>query len=82
MKLNVDVVSPEKTLYSGIIDSIQVPGVRGRFEILVNHAPIISSLAAGKIVCQGKDKFTLEITGGFLEMSNNKVTVCVETKEK
>ena len=82
MSLKVDIVSPEKVLYSEEVNSVQVPGTKGRFEILVNHAPIISSLAEGSIVCRGKEEFTLDIKGGFLEMSANRVTSCVETEGK
>lgn len=80
MSLKVDIVSPEKILYSEEVNSVQVPGAKGWFEILVNHAPIISSLAEGSIVCRGKEEYTLDIKGGFLEMSANSVTICVETE--
>ena len=82
MNLNVDIVSPEKVLYSEEVESVQVPGTKGRFEILVNHAPIISSLTEGIIISRGKKDFSLEIKGGFLEMSANRVTICVETEGK
>ena len=54
MSLKVDIVSPEKILYSEEVNSVQVPGAKGRFEILVNHATIISSLAEGFVARSGK----------------------------
>ena len=77
-ELQVNIVSPEKTLFSGICERISVPGELGTFEVLVNHAPIISTLTAGTIVCQGESLFTLEVRGGFVDVARNEVSVCVE----
>lgn len=76
--LQVNIVSPEKTLFSGICEQISVPGELGTFEVLVNHAPIISTLTSGAIVCQGTTPFTLAVKGGFVEVAHNEVSVCVE----
>ena len=76
--LNIIIVSPEKTLYKGEAESIIVPGEKGRFEVLTNHAPIVSILPKGSIECQGKERFTLNIEGGFIEVKENNVSVCVE----
>ena len=76
--LNVKILSPEKTLFSGEAESVKVPGEKGRFEILPGHAPIISSLIAGKVVCSGKDNLELDIKGGFVDVKRDKVSVCVE----
>ena len=74
--MKISIVSPEKTLYMGEADSVIVPGTR--FEILKNHAPIISSLSAGLLECKGAQPLTLEISGGFIEVSRNEVSICVE----
>ena len=76
--LNIIIVSPEKTLYKGEAESIIVPGEKGRFEVLTNHAPIVSILTKGTIECQGAEKTTLDIEGGFIEVKDNAVSVCVE----
>ena len=76
--MKISIVSPEKTLYMGEADSVIVPGTKGRFEILKNHAPIISSLSAGLLECKGAQPLTLEISGGFIEVSRNEVSICVE----
>lgn len=77
-RLQVTIVSPEQTLFEGIVDSITVPGEKGRFEVLKGHAPIISSLTAGTVVCTGENPYELEISGGFVEVAHNRVSLCVE----
>ena len=76
--MKVIIVSPEKTLYSGEVEGVEVPGENGRFEVLNNHAPIISSLTAGNVNCKGAEPFTLEISGGFIEVAHNEISICVE----
>ena len=76
--MKVIIVSPEKTLYSGEVEGVEVPGENGRFEVLNNHAPIISSLTAGAVICRGAEPFTLEISGGFIEVARNEISICVE----
>lgn len=81
MQLALTIVSPEKTLFYGNVKSVQVPGVLGRFEILENHAPIISSLNPGVIVYNtGSETNSLSIKSGFVEVEKNKVMICVELK--
>lgn len=77
--LNLNIVSPEKELFRGDVESITLPGTLGSFTILPQHAPIVSSLTAGMLtfVAGGKEQ-TLQIRGGFVEMNNNQVSVCVE----
>ncbi|MDY4925824.1 MAG: ATP synthase F1 subunit epsilon [Prevotella sp.] len=77
--LKLKIVSPERVVYDDIIDSIVVPGTLGQFEILENHAPIISTLEKGQVrfrTPQGEQ--TLDITTGFVTVKKNQVNVCVE----
>ncbi len=76
--MELTIVSPEKTLFSGSIDRIIVPGKKGQFEVLENHAPIISSLVSGSIVFKSDTERSLDIKAGFIEVNSNVVTVCVE----
>lgn len=76
----VIVISVERTLFDGEVSALFVPGERSNFEVLKNHAPIISSLSTGTIRCVGTTTFEVEIIGGFIEVSNNVVNLCVETK--
>lgn len=77
--LRMSIVSPEATLYEGEIEQVTLPGTLGSFTILPRHAPIVSSLHEGKIayITPDGNQHELEIKGGFIEMSNNLVTVCV-----
>lgn len=83
--LHLNIISPERTLYDGDIERVTLPGTLGPFTIFPHHAPIISSLEKGNIEyipagesndASGKMS-SLEIKGGFIEMSDGVVTVCV-----
>jgi len=76
----LEIISPDKKLYSGEADLIQLPGSKGSFEILKNHAPIISTLEKGqiKIVASDGKKTTFDIDGGVIEAKNNKIIVLAE----
>jgi F-type H+-transporting ATPase subunit epsilon len=77
----LEIISPDQTLYSGEVDLVQVPGSKGSFEILRNHAPIISTLDQGKIniVDQKGGTTFFDVDGGVLEAKNNKIIVLAET---
>jgi len=89
----LEIVSPEATLFAGEVTSVTVPGINGEFQMLKNHAPIVSLLQAGEVRFDGNieideeyvDKFTkadgktvLSITSGTIEMKDNKVIVLVD----
>ena len=76
--LTLKIVSPERIEFEGKVESVKVPGMMGNFEILTNHAPIISSLKKGVVEYDGKQ---LEIMGGFVAVQKNEVSICVEISE-
>lgn len=78
--MKVTIVSPEKTLYEGEVQGVIVPGRSGRFEILADHAPIISSLSAGIVEVRAAEPYSVEVKGGFVEAEHNEVSLCVEVK--
>lgn len=79
MSLKLNIVSPEKVMYTGEVESVQVPGTLGSFEILTDHAPIISSLQKGVVEYTTKEgKKQLAIAAGFVEVQKNEVRICVE----
>lgn len=80
MSLNLKIVSPERVVFDGSVENVVVPGTLGRFEILVDHAPIISSLEAGDVeyTISGGEKTQFGILGGFVEVQKNRVSLCVE----
>lgn len=77
----LEIIAPDQKLYSGEVDLVQVPGSKGSFEILRNHAPIISTLEQGKIkIVDLKGGTTyFEVEGGVIEAKNNKIIVLAET---
>ncbi|CAN5766347.1 hypothetical protein BH10BAC2_BH10BAC2_31000 [soil metagenome] len=78
--MTLEILTPEKKLYSGDVYGVQLPGIDGLFEVLDKHAPLVSALGKGKVKIL-KDKSSTEsylIQGGFVEVLNNKATVLVE----
>lgn len=77
--LKLKIVSPEKIEFEGEVVSVLVPGTLGSFEILDNHAPIISSLNKGNVVYEtAEGKAELAIIAGFVSVKQNQVNLCVE----
>ncbi|MDX1955051.1 MAG: ATP synthase F1 subunit epsilon [Chitinophagaceae bacterium] len=79
--MNLEILTPEKKLFSGEVYGVQMPGTSGSFEVLEKHAPMVSALKAGKVkVLKDKQNHLahFEIQGGFVEVLNNRVTVLVE----
>lgn len=90
----LEIVSPEATLFAGEVDSVTVPGVSGEFQMLNNHAPIVSLLQEGEVKIEGsivieeefatkfakdaKGKTILAISSGTVEMRDNKVIVLAD----
>lgn len=80
----LEIVSPERVVFSGDATSFSAPGVQGGFQVLVNHAPLLSSLEAGEIKVKTMDGADVRYatSGGFAEVRGNRVVVLVETAER
>ncbi|MFK8101726.1 MAG: ATP synthase F1 subunit epsilon [Saprospiraceae bacterium] len=78
--MDIAVLTPDKEIFSGEITSVKVPGVSGQFEILSNHAPLVSALTEGEVRILKKDgqKMNFTIEKGFLEVLNNSVSLLVQ----
>jgi len=78
--MELEIITPELVLFSGEIELVRLPGTRGGFEILKNHAPLISTLIKGKIKVKDISGVVswFDINGGVVEVVNNKVRVLVE----
>ncbi len=77
--MKLEIISPEKRLFTGEVDSVNLPGAAGSFTVLPHHAALISSLKAGEITYEANGKeTTLKIDSGFVEVKNNLVSVCIE----
>lgn len=78
----LEILTPEKKLFSDEVYGVQLPGVEGQFELLEKHAPIVAALGQGTIKVIANRSFTdliyYNIQGGFVEMLNNKATVLAE----
>lgn len=74
--MQIDIITADKTLFSGEAEAISLPGAKGRFQVLKNHAALISSLVKGviKITTKAGDQ-SFEIGGGIVEVASNKVIV-------
>ena len=78
--MTLEILTPEKKIFSGSVYGVQLPGIDGLFEVLEKHAPLVSALSKGNLKIL-KDKASFEnyaIQGGFVEVLNNKATVLVE----
>jgi F-type H+-transporting ATPase subunit epsilon len=76
----LEILTPEKKLFSGEVQGVQLPGIDGLFEVLDKHAPLVSALGVGnvKVLQKGTASENYMIQGGFVEVINNKATVLVE----
>ncbi|QQR97345.1 MAG: ATP synthase F1 subunit epsilon [Sphingobacteriales bacterium] len=73
------ILTPEQEVYNGEADSVQLPGTDGQFEILNKHAAMVASLSKGKLnIRNSKEKVSYNISGGIVEVLNNKVSVLTE----
>jgi len=79
--MQVEIITPEKSLFTGSAKLVKVPGTKGSFEILKNHAPVISTLDKGKIkiIEENGEQHFFEINGGVIECSNNVISILAET---
>ena len=78
--MTLEILTPEKKIFSGEVYGVQLPGIFGLFEVLDKHAPLVSALKAGKMkILKDKSSSTsFDIESGFVEVLNNKATVLVE----
>ena len=78
--MRIDIITPDKKVYEGEIKSVRVPGQKGSFQVLKDHAPIISTLESGNVVMidqNGIEKI-FEITGGVIEVKANNIILLAD----
>lgn len=82
--MTLEILTPERKIYSGEVYGVQLPGIVGLFEVLDKHAPLVSALKAGnlKILADKTSTISYTIQSGFVEVFNNKTTVLVEGAEE
>ena len=84
--MELEILTPERKLFSGNVYGVQLPGISGSFEVLEKHAPLVSALGAGNVKVlndkSGNNNTIYKINGGFMEVINNRVVVLVEGAQK
>jgi F-type H+-transporting ATPase subunit epsilon len=81
---HLEIVTPRKVVFSGEVTSFSAPGVVGGFQVLKNHAPLLSSIAIGevKLTDVSGQEFRYATSGGFVEVHDNKVVMLAESAER
>ncbi|MCX6334800.1 MAG: ATP synthase F1 subunit epsilon [Bacteroidia bacterium] len=80
--MKIEIITPDKKIFEGDIISIRVPGKKGSFQVLKDHAPIISTLENGTVIIATKEGGTdmrYEINGGVIEVKQNKIILLAES---
>ncbi|MDR2911308.1 MAG: ATP synthase F1 subunit epsilon [Bacteroidales bacterium] len=77
----LEIITPDKKIFEGNVKLVKLPGSKGSFEILKNHAPIVSMLDKGvlKVIEENGEEHLFEVNGGVIENKANKIIVLVET---
>jgi len=79
--VKIEIITPDRNIYSGEIRAVRVPGRKGSFQVLKDHAPIISTLDAGPVIIaddQGTE-LRFEITGGVIEVKRNRIILLADS---
>jgi F-type H+-transporting ATPase subunit epsilon len=77
--MKLEIITPESSVFDGEVDTVILPGKNGQFQLLKDHAPMVSTLAKGELIYEiaGK-KSSMVVDGGVIEVSKNKVLVLAE----
>jgi F-type H+-transporting ATPase subunit epsilon len=80
----LEIVTPQRSAFSGPVESFSAPGTMGGFQVLRNHAPLLTTISIGEVKLRNADgaEVVYSTTGGFVEVSNNKVTFLADTIER
>jgi F-type H+-transporting ATPase subunit epsilon len=76
----IEIITPDKTIFDGEVKTVRIPGKKGSFQVLSDHAPIVSTLDKGPIIVVGMDdsEIVYEADGGVVELHKNKIVLLVE----
>jgi F-type H+-transporting ATPase subunit epsilon len=79
--VKIEIITPDKKIYSGDIHSVRVPGRKGSFQVLKDHAPIISTLEGGPVIVADEQgiEVRFEITGGVIEVKKNRIILLADS---
>jgi F-type H+-transporting ATPase subunit epsilon len=81
--LELEIVSPVKSVYQGMVKSVTAPGILGEFQVLYNHAALVSTLEIGilKLENEKGEEFSYSTSGGILEVKSNKISILADSIE-
>lgn len=80
---NAQILTPNGSLFEGEVSGVKLPGTQGSFEVKANHAAIVSTLEKGNVLVRKSDgEQSFSISGGFVEVNNNKLTLLAESVEE
>lgn len=83
MKINLQIITPEKTAYQGEVDGVSVPTANGEITILANHIPIISIMKHGELIVRNDNQeIFMAVCNGFIEVKDNAVTIMTDIAER
>jgi F-type H+-transporting ATPase subunit epsilon len=79
--MKIEIITPEKKVFEGDIKSVRVPGKKGSFQVLKDHAPIISTLEKGPVIMVDQDgkEIVFEINSGVIEVKTNKIILLADS---
>jgi F-type H+-transporting ATPase subunit epsilon len=79
--MKIEIITPDKKVFEGDIKSVRVPGKKGSFQVLKDHAPIISTLENGPVIMvdMAGNETRYEVNGGVIEVKTNKIILLVES---
>ena len=79
--MKIEIITPDRNIYSGEVHSVRVPGRKGSFQVLKDHAPIISTLDAGPVIIADEQdaEIRFEITGGVIEVKRNRIILLADS---
>ena len=79
--MKIEIITPDRKVYEGDIKSVRVPGKKGSFQVLKDHAPIISTLENGPVIIvdQENREILFDIDGGVIEVKTNKIILLAES---
>lgn len=82
-ELTLEIITPERIVFSGLVDQVTIPGSEGQFSVLKGHAPLLSAVDIGELYYKrGQNLIRYAINTGFAQVSHNRVTILVETAER
>lgn len=81
-KLIIEIITPQRVVYKGDAESVNLPGSLKPFQVLYNHAPIVSSLDAGLVTVSADRTLYFAVASGFAEVNNNKISILVESAQE